>query len=113
MVQSRLEAFPPPARRILRAASVFGGGFCRAGLVALLGRSDDASAINRWLELLEDQEVIARHADEDLAGEVEFVFLHAYMREAAYEMLTDGDRKLAGVLADKWKHRNLAVTHPV
>lgn len=40
VVQSRLEAIVPEARRVLRAASIFGQSFTRAGVEALVGGTD-------------------------------------------------------------------------
>jgi len=102
MVHSRLERFPAEARRVLRAASVFGGRFTDAGLLALLdGDPELASRLPAWLELLEEQEVVAR-TRRSVAGADEYMFLHAYMREAAYAMLTDDDRALAERLVAEW-----------
>ncbi|WP_437319131.1 protein kinase domain-containing protein [Sorangium sp. So ce385] len=57
MVQARLEALDPEARRVLRAASVFGQSFRPAGVAALLGGAD-AEVGDRLAELVE-REVIA------------------------------------------------------
>ncbi|WP_437280641.1 protein kinase [Sorangium sp. So ce375] len=57
MVQARLEALDPEARRVLRAASVFGQSFRPAGVAALLGGADAEVAV-RLAELVE-REVIA------------------------------------------------------
>jgi tetratricopeptide (TPR) repeat protein len=100
MVQSRLEALPLEARRVLRAGSVFGETFWRGGLAALLeGGSEDLPA---WLRELADAEVIARRAEARFPGEEEYAFRHALVREAAYAMLTAEDRELGHALAGSW-----------
>jgi predicted ATPase len=104
MVQSRLERFPNGARRILRAASVVGDTFNIEAVYALLGIEEDTDGeIEQHLQFLEDQEVIARRADAARPGEVEYVFLHDYFREAAAAMLTYDDRLLADQLFAAWK----------
>ena len=52
MVQARLEALEPEARRVLRAASVFGQTFWRGGVVALLAGEDSDAHVTAWLDEL-------------------------------------------------------------
>ena len=100
MVQSRLAAIDPAARRVLRAASIFGETFSHKGLRALLG--DDAAGADRWIRELVDRELVARRARTRLADDVEYAFRHALVREGAYAMLTDEDRTLGHRLAADW-----------
>ena len=98
MVQARLEKLDPAARRVLRAASIFGNTFWRGGVEELL-RGGDAAA---WLSVLTDQGVVERRDDSRFPGEVEYRFQHALIREAAYEMLTKEDRVAGHWLAGHW-----------
>jgi eukaryotic-like serine/threonine-protein kinase len=98
MVQARLERLDPQARRVLRAASLFGETFWRGGVEALLG----ATGANAWLGELCEQEVIAVKDHGRFPGEVEFRFRHSLVREAAYGMLTEADRTLGHRLAGEW-----------
>ncbi|XXX79619.1 protein kinase [Sorangium sp. So ce134] len=59
MVQARLEALDPEARRVLRAASVFGQSFRPAGVAALLGGAD-AEVADRLAELVEREVIVPR-----------------------------------------------------
>ncbi len=102
MVQARLERLDPDARRVLRAASVFGQVFWRGGVAALLGDSFSPSDLERWLEHLVTKEVIVRRAQAKFPGESEHVFHHALVREGAYAMLTDADKKVGHALAGPW-----------
>ncbi|MGK4008993.1 protein kinase [Sorangium sp. So ce1036] len=102
MVQARLEALDGEARRVLRAASVFGQKFWRGGLVALLGGERRAPQADGWLAVLVDRELIARRGEGRFRGEDEYVFRHALVREAAYATLTDADRALGHLLAGEW-----------
>ncbi|WP_394841707.1 protein kinase [Pendulispora brunnea] len=95
MLQARLQRLEPELRRTLRAASVYGATFWRAGLVALLGEGDSAGSIDQRLESLIDQELIVRNATSRFLGDTQYSFRHALLREAAHGTLTDDDR-LAG-----------------
>jgi hypothetical protein len=102
MVQTRLEGLPADARRVLRAASVFGRVFWRGGVAALLpGESD----VDEWLADLRRREVTAVRGASSFAGEAEHLFRHAIVREAAYAMLTEADRALGHRLAGEWLER--------
>ena len=100
MVQARLDALEPDARRVLRAASVFGQTFWRGGVAALLGETEPAGARLAHLVERELDRGAARVAR--VPGEAEYAFRHALVREAAYAMLTDADRALGHRLAGAW-----------
>src|SRR5262249_59819812 len=97
---ARLEELEREARRVLRAASVFGPAFWRGGVAALLG--GDAGELRDWLGILVDREVILRRPERRFPGEEEYSFRHGLMREAAYTLLTDADRVLGHRLAADW-----------
>ncbi|HEU4730849.1 MAG TPA: protein kinase [Kofleriaceae bacterium] len=98
MVQARIEKLDPAARRVLRAASVFGETFWRGGVEALLGGGDTAA----WLAVLVEQGVIQVMENGRFPAEVEYRFHHSLVREAAYEMLTQDDRMAGHWLAGRW-----------
>jgi tetratricopeptide (TPR) repeat protein len=102
LVQSRLERLAPDARRILRAASIFGEVFWRGGVAVLLGESRDLDA---RLGELAASEIIAAERDTRYPGEQEFAFRHNLLREATYPMLTDVDRATGHRLAAEWLER--------
>src|SRR5213078_3555248 len=52
MVQARLEALGNEARRVLRAASVFGLTFWRGGVMKLLGGDHRTTGVIEWLDEL-------------------------------------------------------------
>ncbi|HEU0031486.1 MAG TPA: protein kinase [Kofleriaceae bacterium] len=101
LVQGRLERLEVDARRVLRAASVFGAQFWRGGVTALLGTARETAA-RAWLDELAHRELISRSPRSRFPGEDEYVFRHALVREAAYAMLTENDRKLGHQLAGQW-----------
>jgi tetratricopeptide (TPR) repeat protein len=96
MVQHRLDALEPEARRVLRAASVFGETFWRDAVQGQIGRVDD------WLMTLERLELVTPLSESRFAGEQELTFRHALVRDAAYATLTDDDRSLAHRSAGAW-----------
>jgi tetratricopeptide (TPR) repeat protein len=105
MVQARLDAEGPEARRVLRAASVFGERFSQGGVAALLGGEAELSHVGEWLELLSTRELVTRAAGTERRGgvmDLEYTFSHALVREAAYSMLTRDDRVLGHRLAGDW-----------
>jgi serine/threonine protein kinase/tetratricopeptide (TPR) repeat protein len=101
MVQARLDALGPEAKRILRAASVFGEVFWRGGVESLLGPGGTFDVAS-WLDELAARELIQRAPHGHLPGEREYSFRHTLVREAAYAMLTDEDRRLGHALAGDW-----------
>jgi tetratricopeptide (TPR) repeat protein len=101
MVETRLGRLPPEARRVLRAASVFGEVCWDSGVVALLG-ADDPAPVHEWLARLVDQEVLVARQDSRFPGEHELAFRHALLREGAYAMLTADDARRSHRLTGEW-----------
>lgn len=102
MVEARLARLDPMARRVLRAASIFGEVFWRGGLLALTGGDYEASEVDDWLAELARQEIIQRRDVSRFPSEHEYQFRHALVRDAAYQMLTADDRSLGHKLAGEW-----------
>ncbi|MGZ5969724.1 MAG: hypothetical protein ACXWP4_18755, partial [Polyangiales bacterium] len=100
MVQARLSNVDPAARRVLRAASVFGEVAWEGGIATLLG--DQREDLATWLDALVAEEVLVRGRGTRFAGEREIAFRHALLREATYETLTPHDRVLGHGLAAEW-----------
>ncbi|MCC6406570.1 MAG: AAA family ATPase, partial [Planctomycetes bacterium] len=102
MVQSRLEAVGDEARRVLRAASVFGQRFWAGGVLALLGSSIDADGLRDALAHIVSREIVSRRPSSAFEGEVEYAFRSGLVRDAAYELLTENDRVTGHRLAGGW-----------
>ncbi len=102
MVQARLDAEGSEAKRVLRAAAVFGDRFSRSGVAALLGGQTLMGMVSDAIERLSVHELVARAAMTPGRDDVEFTFAHGLVREAAYAMLTDDDRALGHRLAGAW-----------
>jgi tetratricopeptide (TPR) repeat protein len=102
MVRSRLDALEPEARRVLRVGSVFGECLWESGVMALLGGTRSLQSIREWLETLVAREVLEPGDRGRFAGERDYVFRHALLRDAAYATLTEQDRKVGHRLAGGW-----------
>jgi tetratricopeptide (TPR) repeat protein len=102
LAQSRLGRLEPDARRILRAASVFGEVFWRGGLASLLGSPGEVTEIDRCLDALVREEVVSVARGSRYRGERELTFRHGLLRDAAYAMLTEADRSAGHRLAAEW-----------
>jgi tetratricopeptide (TPR) repeat protein len=103
MVQRRLDALEPEARRVMRAASVFGEAFWRSAVLEQVGAvPGSVSRIDDQLTDLAARELVTVRAESRFADEQELTFRHALVREAAYAMLVDDDRALAHRLAGAW-----------
>ncbi|WP_437825653.1 protein kinase domain-containing protein [Sorangium sp. So ce1153] len=102
LMHARIEALPAEARRTLRAASLFGGSFWTEGVRQLLGAGTSAESLDRWLKSLLSEELVARRGASRYPGHEELTFRHALVRDAAYGMLTDGDRAAGHRAAARW-----------
>jgi tetratricopeptide (TPR) repeat protein len=100
MVQARLASLDPAARRVLRAASIFGDVAWERGIAALLG--DQVEDLATWIDALAAAEILVRGRSSRFAGEREISFRHALLREATYATLTSSDRALGHTLAAEW-----------
>jgi len=105
MVQARIESLDPEARRLLRAASVFGEVFWDGAVAALLDGERHAGAVRATLGVLVDKEIIARLANPRFPEQSEYTFRHGVVRQVSYETLTDADRTLGHRLAAQWLER--------
>ncbi|WP_428267386.1 serine/threonine-protein kinase PknK [Haliangium sp.] len=101
MVQARLDRLGNEAKRVLRAASIFGEVFWKEGTKILLGDSG-VFKVHEWLDDLVEAELIQRQPESRLPGLEEYSFRHALVRDGAYAMLTAEDRRLGHALAGNW-----------
>ena len=106
MLEARLMSVEPDARRVLRAASVFGQQFTSAEVAALLGDDARPEFVDSWCGWLVEREILLQ------TGTV-WSFRHALVRDAAYAMLTDVDRTSAHALAAELLEHESRVPGPV
>jgi hypothetical protein len=101
MLEMRLTGLSSVARQMLRAASVFGDGFSLAGIRALLG-AESLGAVDETIAALVDEELIVPRKQRRFAGQPEYGFRHALLREGVYATLTNVDRRMAHARAGEW-----------
>lgn len=94
LVQARLLALEPRARRVLRLASLFGERFATAGLTRLAAAGDQGLDAAVWLRALVEREIILPDTSAP-RHEPGWRFTHALVRDAAYELFTPEDRAQA------------------
>jgi hypothetical protein len=102
MVQARFDELDPLARRVLRAASVFGETFWSGGIAALMGDDVPSSEVRRALRTLVEREVVMEERSSKWLGEGEYRFRHALLRDGAYATLAEPDRVGAHRRAGAW-----------
>lgn len=100
LIESRFDELSVDARRVLRAASVFGATFTATDVLALLGSDATPALVASIVRDLQAREILQRRSSSaSQSAEQEHAFRHALFREAAYATLTEGDRTLAHRLA--------------
>jgi eukaryotic-like serine/threonine-protein kinase len=110
MVETRIARLPPEARRVLRAASVFGEACWEGGVIMLLGGATVGTTVGtavgatvtEWIGQLIEQEVLAARPGSRFPGERELAFRHTLVREGVYATLTEDNRRLGHRLAAEW-----------
>ena len=103
LAEARIVGLDPELRQVLRAASVFGTVFWTAGVAELMGRHPDA--VRADLARLTERELLTKRRDSRFAGQEEFVFRHAFVRDAAHSMLTPDDLERGHRSAAAWLER--------
>lgn len=69
---------------------------------SLLGGATHLSRVREGLRSLAEREFLVKRGESRFPGEDEYAFRHALLREGAYTMLTEEDRKLGHRLAGEW-----------
>jgi tetratricopeptide (TPR) repeat protein len=106
MLQARFERLTPMARRLVRMASLFGDSFWGRGVHALLGGDRHEQEIERALGALVDGEVLVFRGENRATGERQFAFRHSLLRDAAYGLMSEEDRRLGHRLVAAYLERS-------
>jgi tetratricopeptide (TPR) repeat protein len=102
MLQARIGRLPAGARRVLRAASVFGETTWLGGIGALLGRAQAGQDPGGWISRLTQDEILEARGESRFPGEQEYRFRHRLMCDAAYGLLMAEDRVEAHRIAGQY-----------
>ncbi|MEO5728870.1 MAG: AAA family ATPase, partial [Byssovorax sp.] len=97
LVQLRLDRMSPEAREVLRAGAVFGQSFWTGGVETLL----DRDAVLDLAEL-QQSEILTRQPESRIAGQDEWIFRQALVRDAAYASILEEDRAALHLDAGGW-----------
>jgi eukaryotic-like serine/threonine-protein kinase len=102
-LQGRLDQVGDAGKRVLRAGAVFGETFSAEAVRALLPL-ESRGDVGEWLEVLANAELVVPPDDRVKTGDLEasderWQFRHALIRDAAYDTLTDSDRRVGHKLA--------------
>jgi class 3 adenylate cyclase/tetratricopeptide (TPR) repeat protein len=99
LIGSRLDQLSPTEKRTAQHASVVGGTFWSGAVAHLDGEEDD---LLRTLEVLERRDFIRAHDTSTVAGDREYSFKHALIRDVAYAQLPKGRRAHLHVRFAEW-----------
>ncbi len=97
-VQSRIDLLPPEHRQVLQQASVVGRVFWSGAVRELTALAD----VEPLLEGLQQSRFVTERFPSAVPGESEFAFLHALIREVAYEGLPPSTRGRTHAAAAAW-----------
>ena len=98
LIAARIDALPPESKRVLMEASVVGKTFW-AGAIATLDEHEDAEAA---LGELVRREFCRPVHPSTMAGDLEFGFWHALVRDVAYAELTKAERARMHAGTARW-----------
>jgi tetratricopeptide (TPR) repeat protein len=100
VIAARLDGIPEGPRRVVQDAAVVGAEFWPGALVALSGMTEDA--VREGVADLAHRGLVLRTADSSIAGQPQFAFGHALIREVAYARLTRAQRAAGHLAAARW-----------
>jgi class 3 adenylate cyclase len=100
MIAARLDALAPGEKELIQNAAVIGKVFWPAALEALGERA--AEMHDESIHALERKEFVRRERRSAVAGELQYAFLHALVRDVAYGQIPRARRVEKHRLAAEW-----------
>jgi class 3 adenylate cyclase len=100
IIAARLDVLSPEEKVLLQDAAVLGKVGWLGGLAAL--SASDPSALEERLHILERKEFVRRERRSAVAGERQYVFRHALVRDVAYGQLPRAARAAKHLRAAEW-----------
>jgi class 3 adenylate cyclase/tetratricopeptide (TPR) repeat protein len=98
VLAARIDALPAPEKRVLQEASVIGRIFWEAPVE----RSGGDGAIGPQLAALEKKGLVLARPTTTIAGETEYIFKHALVRDVAYASLPKARRARSHAATAAW-----------
>lgn len=106
ILQARIGRLDAGARRVLRAASVYGETARASGVAAVLGEPRASGELEGWLARLTAEEILEVRGTPRPDDDAAYRFRHALVRDAAYDTLGDAQRVEAHRLAAEYLEAN-------
>jgi S1-C subfamily serine protease len=106
LIAARLDLLTPARKALLSDAAVVGRSFW-AGAVAAVGPHEAAHVFEGLHELVA-KELVRPERGSSMAGETEFVFVHALVCDVAYAQLTRADRAAKHAALARWLEERTA-----
>ena len=100
IIAARLDALPAPEKAVLRDASVVGRGFWPNAVAAVCGFVTED--VHARLRSLEQKELVRRIGSSVIAGEMQYSFHHALVRDVAYAQIPRAERADKHRLVAEW-----------
>ncbi|MBV8445195.1 MAG: AAA family ATPase, partial [Candidatus Dormibacteraeota bacterium] len=100
IIAARIDGLPDDEKAVLQDAAVIGKVFW-SGALAEIG-AHDADDVGRQLRALQRKDFVQRAARSSVAGEHEYSFLHALMRDVAYGQIPRSGRATRHRRAAAW-----------
>jgi class 3 adenylate cyclase len=116
IIAARLDGLSPEEKSLLHDAAVFGAVAWLGGVCSLSDHVDADALLSR----LSRKQLLRRERRSSVAGETEFVFTHALIRDVAYSQLTRRGRAerheraaawLTGIATDRSDYAEMIVYH--
>jgi ATP/maltotriose-dependent transcriptional regulator MalT len=105
ILEARVDRLPEAHFRVLGAASVLGNVFWRGAVRAIAGEPAGQRPASELLGELVAHEFVTRRGRGRFAGEEEYVFRHAALRDVLYARLSPQERKDFHARAAEWLER--------
>ena len=103
LIAARLDALLPERKALVQDAAVVGKVFWSGALAAISGR--DEPALQAELDELERKELIRPASVSSVAGQTEYAFWHAVVRDVAYAQIPRAGRMRRHQAAAEWLER--------
>jgi tetratricopeptide (TPR) repeat protein len=100
IIAARLDALAVAEKSVLRDAAVLGRGFWPRAVAAVCGLEEEA--VQSHLRSLEGKELVRRLGSSAVAGEAQYAFHHALVRDVAYAQIPRAERSRKHRLAAEW-----------
>ena len=100
IIAARIDALQPDEKLVLQDAAVIGRGFWPDAVAAVGGL--ERAEVGHILRSLEQKELVRRLGTSAVAGELQYSFRHALVRDVAYGQIPRAERTLRHLLAASW-----------